>query len=165
MEIPKMDPNMMDQLLTRPDNQGIDQSIEQVKKLILTGKLTPFYPPTDTKTYSNPIQCPICYSYFPMINVLRCCNNHLCSACLLAASKQKKCPFCRSQQFEWYSNIPPTEISNDDEKDDVGYQRRDPNLQLPDDIKDVCKEFGFDEKEVFELFKQGLQISRLVEQE
>ena len=163
MEIREVPQDLIDQALTRPDNKEINTTIEEARRLILKGGLTPFYFGSDQKTFANPIQCPICYQFFPMINVMRCCKNHLCSACLLASKKDHKCPFCRSPDFKWYSNIPPDEISNDDEKDDIGYQRRNPNIQLPQDIKEVCQEFGYDENEVLELYKNGLQINRLIE--
>lgn len=69
------------------------------KKLVVRGRLAPFYPgddePTPRGNVNHPSQnlfislqsmeCPICCMYYHVMNKTRCCGQRLCSECIVKA--------------------------------------------------------------------------------
>ena len=75
---------------------------------IRSKKLSPLYPFNDEKK-KNFVFCPICYGYYPKINVLTCCNTTICTECFSATVSldplKRRCPICRSNQIGLKGNL------------------------------------------------------------
>ena len=77
-----------DSVYFNPDNSifrnpKCKYTMKQFKDEVESGLITPFYPPSECKTFLNDIMCEICYSYYPRINQTNCCHRLICSRCFL----------------------------------------------------------------------------------
>ncbi|KAI8883447.1 hypothetical protein K501DRAFT_314311 [Backusella circina FSU 941] len=69
------------------------------------------------KLYSNAIECPICFLYYPAnINFARCCDQPICTECFVQIKNPSEkstisCPFCMTEHFGVIYQ-PPTGIGS-----------------------------------------------------
>jgi len=76
--------------------------------------LEPNREPTLVERYHNPIECPICFLYYPKnINYSECCNQPICTECFTQIKRSENspttsptCPFCVSPSFA-IAYVPP----------------------------------------------------------
>ncbi|KAL1934579.1 hypothetical protein VTP01DRAFT_6761 [Rhizomucor pusillus] len=122
-----------------------EYDLHTVRNLILARKLAPFYKgladiPEDNNNvggskaetsakkiqqaiYSDAIECPICFLYYPSnMNYSRCCDQPICTECFLqTAITAASCPYCT--QKPWgivYSR--PSWLFDKDSQDDLTKQ-------------------------------------------
>lgn len=124
-----------------------ERFIQSVKK----GEITPFYPPSPTKTYLNDIFCDICYNYYPRSNKTTCCNHAICTSC---AIMMDSCPVCKNPQLKIKANCTSDQIPNNDSPP-----------KNPDDIFKIAEEFKIDRKKVEKLLESGFVVEDLFNQD
>jgi hypothetical protein len=88
--------------------QGVYKSYDwedrTLRKLILSKKLSPFFPPPESKSEDNE-ECPICLMcYAGGLNRSACCQQSICSECYLQVRKNPRdyhaeCPFCKTRPY------------------------------------------------------------------
>ena len=69
-----------------------------IRKLVGDGKAAARCKGAEFRTADADHECPICFLYYPEVNVTKCCNANLCTECFLQVRPQKEkhsvCPFC-----------------------------------------------------------------------
>lgn len=73
-------------------------TIDQVRAEVKRGLLTPLAPSSSDPVGDKRIPCAICYEYFEVINLTKCCHNCICTDCIAAMfepNKKRECPVCR----------------------------------------------------------------------
>ncbi|KAJ5070789.1 protein sip5 [Anaeramoeba ignava] len=93
-----------------------------VKKRIFKKELAPLYPPESNKTETTREECPICFYFYPTINLTNCCQHSICSECFLQITpneptKDNLCPFCQKPNFtvKYTGNRPKEEVLREEE--------------------------------------------------
>jgi len=85
-----------------------------LRKMVLTRKISPFYPPMETRAEGSD-ECPICMMcYFGGLNRSLCCGQSICSECFCQVKKPKTgyeatCPFCNFKPYNVVYRGPKTE--------------------------------------------------------
>jgi hypothetical protein len=74
-----------------------------IRKLIGDGKIASRSKGEEFQSADCNQECPICFLYYPEINVTKCCNANVCTECFLQVRPQKEkissCPFCNSTKL------------------------------------------------------------------
>ncbi|GMH38132.1 hypothetical protein BSKO_06016 [Bryopsis sp. KO-2023] len=77
--------------------------VKRIRKLVIKGKLAPFYPGSDDTGESREhVECPICFLQFLWMNRSLCCGQKICSECFIKIRANSggsylgcSCPFCK----------------------------------------------------------------------
>ena len=125
------------------DNNTICENIRQ-------NKLTPLNPPSDKKNSQNQTYCPLCYYYYPRINLTTCCNKSICTECFAAFINKPPnctCPYCHKTGLNVTPNHDSKTAPDESPKEDEDDYLLNPNLMdgIPDDYVAIGYSFpGFD---------------------
>ncbi|CAD7698503.1 unnamed protein product [Ostreobium quekettii] len=99
-------PDVPEKFLT-PQGSALEPAeARKFKKLVLKGKLAPFYPGVDDTAHDCEVdECPICFLYHKHVNRSRCCGQRICSECFVQIKTAtgtylgSLCPFCKANDF------------------------------------------------------------------
>jgi len=73
-----------------------------IRRLIGDGRIAARLKGNETRKNIGDQECPICFLYYPQINVTQCCKANVCTECFLQVKPQKEthiCPFCNCSKM------------------------------------------------------------------
>uniref|UniRef100_A0A7S3PNQ8 RING-type domain-containing protein n=1 Tax=Aplanochytrium stocchinoi TaxID=215587 RepID=A0A7S3PNQ8_9STRA len=72
---------------------------KHVRRMVIEKKIAPRWPGSDNEDFIKcSDECPICFLFYPSVNVTNCCSQLICTECYLQLQTPSKeenlCPFC-----------------------------------------------------------------------
>ena len=136
-------------------------------------KLTPILPYTSDDNGKKNVMCQICYNFYPLMNLTKCCHQMICTECIAAtvSPTEMNCPFCRKSGFHVTPNQTINELK-DLISDDEQYEKYEKEIRdgfkeedvvgCTDDAIQIAMSFNVPPKNIQELLDNGIPSEDII---